>query len=51
MSMHVQQRRQSPSIMQFARYLLLDFIPVWAWPILALAWSTVLIVAAIQVMH
>ena len=37
-----------PGLGEWTRYILFEFIPLWAWLILALTWSSIIAVAVIR---
>lgn len=37
-----------PGLGEWTRYILFQFIPLWAWLILAVAWSSIIVVAVIR---
>lgn len=37
-----------PGLGEWTRYILFEFIPLWAWLILAVVWSSLIVVAVLR---
>ncbi len=41
----------APGPLEWARYLLFEYIPLWFWVLLVVAWSSVIIVAVLAFLN
>jgi len=40
--------QRPPRLGEWTRYILFEYIPLWAWLILAVAWSSIILVAVVR---
>lgn len=41
---------EAPGPFEWARYLLFEYIPLWAWMLLGAAWAVIIVVAVLGVL-